>query len=245
MHPSLNHLDHRPWTLASQNWKWQQSWLDLGFIHYRVDVAQLRRSLPPALHVQEFDGSAWVGLVPFQMAGVTRRPLPPVPYFSTFPELNLRTYVEVDNKPGVWFFSLDADSWPIVIGGRTVYGLPYYPARMEYRKDDNWHHLASHRRRSRVTFAGRYRPLGEPYYAAEESFEHWATERYCLYAMRRKQLLRVEVHHAQWPLQRCEVEIESCDILAAAGVTTLDNEPVAHFSSGVEVISFGAETIQV
>jgi uncharacterized protein YqjF (DUF2071 family) len=32
-----------------------------------------------------------------------RRPLPDLPYFSAFPELNLRLYVECEGKPGVWF----------------------------------------------------------------------------------------------------------------------------------------------
>jgi uncharacterized protein len=116
MHESLRYLDHRPWPLPTTPWAWRQSWLDLAFIHYRVATSALRTIVPAGLTVQEFDGSAWVGLVPFRMAGVMRRGLPDIPGFSMFPKLNLRTYVERDGKPGVWFFSLDAASWPIVLG---------------------------------------------------------------------------------------------------------------------------------
>src|SRR5690606_4642989 len=130
MHPPLASLDHRPWPLPTGDWKWRQSWLDLAFLHYRVDATELREKLPRGVHLQEFDGSAWVGLVPFRMAGVRRRLLPDLPPLDSFPELNLRTYVEAGGKPGVWFFSLDADCWPIVWGGRRIYDLPYSPARM-------------------------------------------------------------------------------------------------------------------
>lgn len=133
MHSSLKSLDHRPWPLPAREWKWRQSWLDLAFIHYRVPADQLRRLLPVGIQLQEFDGTAWVGLVPFRMAGVMRRPWPDIPFISSFSEMNLRTYVEVGGKPGVWFFSLDANSRSIVFGGRNFYGLPYFLARMRQR----------------------------------------------------------------------------------------------------------------
>src|SRR5262245_19320311 len=120
MHPALHVVEHRPWPLPQGEWKWRQSWLDLAFIHYRAEAMSIRAVLPAGIRLQEFDGTAWVGVVPFRMAGVMRRPLPDVPGFSSLHELNLRTYVEVGGKPGVWFFSLDADSSPLVFGGRRI-----------------------------------------------------------------------------------------------------------------------------
>lgn len=242
MHTSLRHVDHRPWHLPEGQWTWRQSWLELAFIHYRVAAASIRPMLPPSLKVQEFDGSAWVGLVPFRMSGVMRRPLPDVPGFSTFPELNVRTYVERDAKPGVWFFSLDAASWPIVLGGRHLYGLPYFHAKMALRPDqDGWHHFTSRRCRSDVRFEARYRPTGPVYLARPGSFEHWATERYCLYAAPSSRLSRVEVHHAPWPIQAAEVQFQSNQILDFAGIAPLDEQPRCHFSTGVDVVSFPPE----
>lgn len=245
MHPSLQRLDHRPWPLPAVEWNWRQSWLDLTFIHYRVDVKKVSTLLPDGIRLQEFDGSAWVGVVPFQMAGVMRRPLPDIPGVSSCLELNLRTYVEFEGRPGVWFFSLDANSWPLVLGGRHVYGLPYFPARMTHRRsNEGWHTFSSSRRGGAMNFSARYRPFGEMFFSKPGTFEHWATERYCLYShSRRRGIERVNVHHVPWPLQKAEVEMNRCDLLTAAGIKATDMQPVCHFSSGVHVVSYPIEKL--
>lgn len=79
MHFSLLNVDHRPWPLPAGPWRWRQSWLDATFLHYRVDIRELRPLIPSELRIQEFDGTAWVGLVPFRMADVMRRPFPVIP----------------------------------------------------------------------------------------------------------------------------------------------------------------------
>jgi uncharacterized protein len=242
MHPALETVKHRPWPLPDGQWKWRQSWLDLAFIHLRVATEKIRALLPAGVRLQEFDGTAWVGLVPFRMAGVMRRPLPDIPHFSSFPELNLRTYVEVGKKSGVWFFSLDADSWPVVFGGRHIYGLPYFPATMQLERDDSWFSFRSVRRAGSVRFVARYRPVDEVFFAEPGTFEHWATERYCLYSFSdRRGIARVEVHHAPWPLQRAEVAIEECSVLSSAGISPIEGGPICHFSTGVDVVSFATE----
>lgn len=244
MHPVLFHVDHRPWPLPGAAWIWRQSWLDLAFIHYRVRVEDLQRRLPEGVNIQEFDGSAWLGLVPFRMDGMMRRGFPALPGFSSFPELNLRTYVEVGGKPGVWFFSLDADSWAIVFGGRRFYGLPYYRAGMVQRKRGEWFEFESLRREGGVRCCLEYRGVGEVFCARAGTFEHFVAERYCLYsADRAGRLIRVEVHHPPWPLQRAEVGVKLCGILRAASFSPVSGEPVCHFSSGVDVVSFAAEDL--
>lgn len=247
-HPSLAHLDHRPWPLPAGPWSWRQAWHDLAFIHYRVDRAALQARLPEGVTVQEFDGSAWIGVVPFMMADVMRGSLPALPGISSFPELNVRTYVEAADQPGVWFFSLDAASAGIVFGGRYIYQLPYYLARMSLRKDEGgWYDFSSSRYFGRVDFTARYRPRGEVFHAAPGSFEHFVAERYCLYskAPRGPGLSRVEVHHAAWPLQRAEVEITRNDLFAALGMEPPAGDPVCHFTTGVSVVSWGGVALPV
>ena len=78
-HPSLNHVAHRPWALPHGEWRWRQSWRDLLFAHWPIPAAELRRYVPAPLLVQQFEGTSWVGLVPFRMAGVMRRPWPDLP----------------------------------------------------------------------------------------------------------------------------------------------------------------------
>ncbi|MCC5835963.1 MAG: DUF2071 domain-containing protein, partial [Opitutales bacterium] len=218
MHPALKRINHRPWPLPAGEWTWQQHWLDLAFLHYEIDADSLQSRLPRGLDLDLYDNKAWLGLVPFRMAGVTRRQLPDLGPFSSFPELNLRTYVEVDGKPGVWFFSLDADSLPMVGGGRLLYKLPYYWSRMSQDWQGDWCRFSSKRHFSKARFSARYRPVGSVFHPKAGSFAHWATERYCLYSFSpAKGLSRVEVHHVPWPLQSAEVEIKESNILEVAG----------------------------
>lgn len=240
MHPALQHTGHRPWPLPPMPWSWRQSWLDLAFIHHRVETAKLEPLLPADVELESFDGSAWIAVVPFRMAGVMRRPLPDLPFFSTFPELNVRTYVTVQGKRGVWFFSLDAASRAVVFGGRNFYNLPYHIARMQHRTMEDWHVFSSSRRSDETRFEARFRPLGDPFFAQQGTFEHWATERYCLYSYSLRGLARVEVHHAPWPLQCAEIVAEG-NLLESLGIEVLPGEPVCHFSTGVHVVSYGRE----
>src|SRR5690242_2620878 len=110
----LNQTAHRPWPLPNLHWKWRQSWNELLFVHYPIPAEQLRKFVPNSLEIEEYDGTSWIGVVPFQMNNVMRRPFPNLPGFSNFLELNVRIYVTLDGKPGVWFLSLDATN-PIVV----------------------------------------------------------------------------------------------------------------------------------
>src|SRR5918992_4461493 len=125
----LGRTEHRPYPLPDGTWALGMSWRDLLFMHWPVRADFLRPLVPPALKLDTFDGSAWVGVVPFRMTGVRPRFVPPVPGMSAFPELNVRTYVTpaaTKEKPGVWFFSLDATNPLAVRAARWTYHLPYF-----------------------------------------------------------------------------------------------------------------------
>lgn len=236
MHPALEQTDHRPWPVPSGRWTWRQSWCDLLFAHWPIPATLLRPLVPEALTVQTFDGSSWVGIVPFRMEGVMRRPLPDLPWISAFPELNVRLYVEKDGKPGVWFLSLDAANPVAVWAARTFFHLPYYWARMDVRTTDSGIAYASTRRRDDVRFEAHYQPCSEPYAATPGTLEHFLTERYCLYAQTKNgRLLRTEVHHVPWPLQRAEADITRNEVLEPWGLTVTGN-PLLHFARGLDVI---------
>ncbi|WP_221030506.1 YqjF family protein [Actomonas aquatica] len=239
MLPVLQHADHRPWPLPEVPWAWSQTWSDLAFAHYRVPRDELRPLIPEGLRLQEFDGSPWVAVVPFQLGNVRRRGLPWLPVMPSFPELNLRTYVETDGKPGVWFFSLDAQSWPIVLGGRLRFHLPYHHARIDFFETSQGFAFHSTRLGGRVRFSGIFRATGDSFIADPGSFEHWATERYCLYTRNgRGEIVRAEVHHPPWPLQEATIEIQHNDLFTAAGLTPPKEPPRCHFSTGVDVIAY-------
>jgi uncharacterized protein len=114
------------------------TWRDLLFLHWRFDPDVIQRTLAPGLTVDTFDGSAWVGIVPFQMRNIRPVFCPPLPGVSNFLELNVRTYAyDALGRPGVWFYSLDANCWPAVIGARWSYRLPYHWARMSFRREES------------------------------------------------------------------------------------------------------------
>ena len=228
--------------LTRERWLWRQSWLDLAFIHFRVAATELQRLLPPGLIVQEFDGSAWIGLVPFRMANIRHRRLPPLPVIPDFLELNLRTYVEADGRAGVWFLTLEANSRAAVFVGRTFYHLPYHYASIRHECAEGHHRFASSRPDGKAAFAARYKAVGSAFVPAAGTFENWFAERSCLYAEDAGHLKRVDVYHEPWQVQKAEIEIEASDVLAAAGLTPLDAAPVCHYSDGVHVVSFPKAT---
>src|SRR5690349_2101314 len=181
---SLEQLAHRPWPLPEGRWLMGQTWHDLMFAHWRVPDSALRPLVPPELTVETYDGDAWLGLTPFRVDGVRLRGTLPVPGLSSFPELNVRTYVTDGEKPGIWFFSLDAGSAAAVAAARRFYRLPYFRARMSVRPRRDGIAYSSVRTEAGAfprTLRATYRASGPTFIAQPGSLEHFLTERYCLY----------------------------------------------------------------
>lgn len=214
----------------------KQTWHDLLFAHWQVPLATLRSLVPPQVALDTFDGQGWVGVVPFRMSGIRRRGLPPFPGLSRFPELNVRTYVSHDGKPGVYFFSLDAANLAAVWAARAFYHLPYFHAAMSSKGLGGDIHYFSRRRRGNAELRGHYRPISEVRSRPNGSLEHWLTERYCLYTVHSGQLYRGEIHHQPWPLQDAEAEFESNTVAAASGIALPNTAPLLHFARRLEVL---------
>src|SRR5688500_16539155 len=138
-------------------------WHDLLFMHWSFPPEAVRPLIPAKLQLDTFEGRCWIGVVPFHMSKVRARFLPPIPGTSAFPELNVRTYVTAQGKPGVWFFSLDAGSALAVTGARALYSLPYFRARMSIRAGRDGLVYASrrtHRGAPRAEVSATYRQSG-------------------------------------------------------------------------------------
>ncbi|MFA9476702.1 YqjF family protein [Phycisphaerales bacterium AB-hyl4] len=243
IHRVTRQTNHRPWAMPDRPWVMAMRWHTLLFAHWPVDAARLRAVLPASVELDTFQGHAWLGVVPFGMSRVRLHGLPPVWPVASFLELNVRTYVTVNGKPGVWFFSLDAASRLAVRGARWSYGLPYFDARMHcQRDDDDWVSYQSnrtHRDTPPAAFAARYRPVGPPANAAPGSLEQFLYERYCLYTVdRRGRPMRGDVHHEPWPVQPAELQTEQLDMTRLAGVS-LDGEPtLLHYADHIDVIAW-------
>jgi uncharacterized protein YqjF (DUF2071 family) len=211
-------------------------------MHWPVPGHALRASIPPPLAIDIFDGTAWIGVVPFRMTGIRPRALPPLPWLSAFPELNVRTYVTTEGKPGVWFFSLDAANPVAVRVARWLFHLTYYDARMTSEcRGDQVHYRShrTHRGAPSAIFQARYRPSGPVAYASPGTLDHWLTERYCLYAAdRHGQLWRGDIHHVCWPLQPAEAEVSTNTMLDQIGLTLPDRPPLLHFARRLDVVGW-------
>ncbi|QDU54027.1 YqjF family protein [Aeoliella mucimassa] len=238
--PDLQDVSHRSWPCPQSAWTWQQRWYDLAFVHWPIEPAALRPLIPAALELDTFDQTAWIGVVPFAMR-IRRRGMPGLPTASSFPEINVRTYVKHLGKPGVWFFSLDAASRLAVWGARWWFHLPYYLASFEVtHQDDTVVYHSRRREQPAAEFSARYRPTGPVFQATPGSLEHWLAERYCLYSHSpRGELYRGEIHHGPWPLQTAEAEISANSMLAPLRLQPHDTQPLVHFAQSIDVVAWG------
>lgn len=244
----LHHTDHRPWPLPSQPWVMAQVWHDLLFAHWPIPAAQMSALLPPGLTLDTWEGEAWVAVVPFRMSGVRPRFVPAVPWLSAFPELNVRTYVRVGDKPGVWFFSLDAANPIAVAVARALFHLPYFRAEMGCESEGEAIRYASKRTHSDAPpaeFRSRYGPIGPVYRCASGTLEAWLTERYCLYSVDgRGRIYRGEIHHTAWPLQKAEATFERNSVAQAAGIGLPDIPPLLHFARRLDVVAWAIQAVE-
>ena len=213
-----------------------QSWHDLLFAHWPIPLEAMRPLVPAQLPLDTFDGTCWIGIVPFHMSGVRSRGLPAFPRVSHFAELNVRTYVTLNGKPGVYFFSLDAASSAAVWAARRFYHLPYFQAEMQAEVSRHVMSYQSSRFEGKARFVARYGPVQPVRLREPGTLEHWLTERYCLYAVHENKVWRGDVHHAPWPLQDADAEISENTMAAAAGITLPPTAPLLHFASRLDVL---------
>jgi hypothetical protein len=219
----------------------EQRWHDLLFAHWRVETELLRQHVPSGLEIDTYQGQAWLGVVPFRMEGVKLRYAPAIPGTSRFPELNVRTYVKHGEKPGVWFFSLDAASRLAVAVARRWFHLPYFFAHMHCENRDGWIEYASDRKEGdgrAAVLRWKYRGEGETFHAARGTLEHFLTERYCLYSADAEgDLKRGEIHHPPWNLQLANAEISDNSMTKGLGLS-LGTPELLHFSRRQDVAAW-------
>ena len=220
-------------------WVMTQTWRDLLFAHWRVNAQQLRSKIPPAFPLDTFDGDAWIGVVPFRMTNVSPRGVPSLPGVSEFPELNVRTYVRIADKPGVFFFSLDAANSMAVRTARILLNMPYHKAAMSVTPIADGFVYRSRRADGAAEFAGTYGPTGEPFAPSEGSLEYFLTERYCLYNLdRRGRPYRLDIHHPMWSLQPARAELTRNTMAEASGLTLPDGAPLLHFAARQDMVAW-------
>jgi uncharacterized protein YqjF (DUF2071 family) len=239
----LREAGHRPWPLPRRPWRMRQSWHDLLFAHWPVEPALLRPLVPGPFEIDTFDGSAWVGVVPFWMSGVALRGLPALP---SFPELNVRTYVTAGERAGVYFFSLDAASRLAVWGARSFLNLPYFHATMAVSSSAAVQYTSRrHGGAAAAEFRASYQPDGTPFHPADGTLEWFLTERYCLYHLDRGGApARLEIHHPRWLLQRAQASIDVNTMGRANGIDLPARPPLLHFAKRQDMVAWLPERLR-
>jgi uncharacterized protein len=187
--------------------------------------------VPETVELETYEESAWLGITPFLLTGFRVRGVPPLPRISTFTELNVRTYVTHEDRPGIWFFTLDASSTFAVEAAKRLYKLPYNRARMRYEHDGAAVEYES--ARQGAAFSGSYRGEGPHFRAEPGSLEAFLVERYCLYTEDGGRLYRAEIHHPPWDLRRGTARI---DLNTMAPLPLPDEQPHVLYAPRQDVV---------
>jgi uncharacterized protein YqjF (DUF2071 family) len=243
---------HMPRPLPAGRWRMTQRWNDLLFAHWPVAAAAIGALLPEGLEPDTFEGSAWLGVVPFWLDRIKVRGVPPIPGTRSFPDLNLRTYVreQQTGTPGVYFFSLDASNLLAVAAANAFFHLPCHWAemRLEQRSEREFSFYSRRRFVSKpVIFKARYRGLGPTRKLMQGragTLESFLMDRSCLFTRNGEgQAVRANLHHVPWPLEEAEAEIERNDLAASIGIQLPDLDPVLHYSRRLAVYVWPAELV--
>ena len=222
-----------------------QTWCNLLFAHWPVDPEALRPVVDPSLPIDTFEGKAWIGVTPFMVQAFRLRLSPPLPLVHSFPEVNVRTYVTVDGKPGIYFFSLDAGSRFAVESARRLYRLPYFTSRAsldERGGEVEWESERIDDRNAPAALRTRYRATGGAFEAEPGSLEHFLVERYCLYTVDEAGVHRGQIHHPPWQIQPARAEIEENTMARQIGLE-LEGDPLLHLARPQDVVFWLLEPV--
>lgn len=227
----LQQTNHRPWNLPQGKWKYYQEWNNAIFLHWKVDLNELRKRVPDELEIDIIDGHAWVSLVAFDMVNIRPRLLPPFPPISNFHEINIRTYVKLNNKSGVYFLSIEGAKKLSCFIARELSGLPYRFSSMSRQSGI----YSSSNSEFSDQFSLKYQVGSE--IIEKQNFELGLTERYALYQDHGNKIKAFEIHHVEWPLFQLQMNELKVDYSRFSSLIT--NKPdICHYSPGVQVLAW-------
>lgn len=254
----LYSVEHRPWLPPDSHWLLSQSCNDLLFAHYAVSPPTLRRLVPDDLTLDLYDGVAWLTVSPVGISHLRPSGIPPLPGLSFFPQVTLRTYVTMQGKPGLFYFSVDAANLSAVWVARVFFRMQYWHSAIQMSGATiQTHSLAERSIHFRATrlhgptaidgpakFDVIYCPKGEAEPARRGSLDEFLTERYCVYSWNRGRYFRTEIHHQPWPLQRTSVELRANSIADPLGLPLPSEPDVCHFSRSIKMLVWAPEYIR-
>ena len=232
----LEKTDHRHTPLPDGKWLLTQRWDHLLFMHLPVHPPTMESLIPDGLELDTYEKRAWLTIIPFKVNGMHVRKMPPIPFYRPFLELNVRTYVKHEGRPGIYFFSLDASKLLAVLGARTV-TLPYYYADMKMKqKSGTFYYRCKRKGEKEYEFRGSYRPVSEPYHPEAGSLSSWLLERYYQWSVRGNGLYEVGIHHRPWKVQDVDVTIGTSEMAPFIPKRSIVGSPLFHYAYSKRVL---------
>ena len=233
-------ISHRPWALPTGKWAYYQEWNNALFMHWKVPANDLQALIPANLTLDVYDNCAWISLVAFTMEKIRPNGIPSFKPISNFHEINIRTYVTKDNKPGVYFLNIEASKFLSVLIARRLSGLPYEKTVIKRHSHNAYVLYSSLNTKKGFELAATFDVGGR--IDDKTALDQWLLERYCLYLDTKGSLYRYEIHHRPWNLWGTAVS--DLKISYHIGAISLNSPPdLVHYSSGVQVIAWKRQKV--
>ncbi len=228
----LNTKEHRPWEMPTGNWKFYQEWNNAIFLHWQVELTELEKVVPKELEIDLFEGKPWVSVVAFTMEKIRPKNLPSFPPISDFDEINIRTYVKSNNKPGVYFLSIEGGKKLSCIVAKGMSELPYRFSKI--KRSQNLYKSSNSEFNDKLNIEFTI----EKELKEKTELDKWLTERYALFQDTEKSINEFEIHHLEWPIN--EIKLKTVDFDYPRFGKLIKNEPnKIQYSKGVKVIAWG------
>lgn len=228
---------HRPFQLPIGRWRYYQEWNDALFLHWKVPFETLRKEVPQEFIIDTFNGDNYVSLVAFTMQKIRPKYLPSISFVSDFNEINLRTYICNDNKPGVYFLNIEGAKSLSVFIAKFLSGLPYEKA--DIRRIDKLYTSKNIRKKFHLDTEFVVKDKLQD----KTKLDKWLTERYCLYLDTKQKCYRYDIHHKEWVIKN--VDIKSLRLQYKIGDIDLSlrSPDLAHYSDGVKVVAWNRQQL--
>ena len=235
----LEDTSNRLYALPKKPWKYFQQWNDVLMLHWSVPASLIENLLPDGVELDTFNGQAWISLAAFTVSGVRGRYIFPLPYFSSFEEINLRTYVIADFKPGIYLLSVETNKSLVALLTRIFTGIPYVKSTILRIDDRLYAKLPAKKQSLNLRFCDNVKPL------RKDVLDYWLTERHCLYQNVGRTLYRFDIHHNEWEMKNIKLKIAHINYCAGGFNTSGIPPERLHYCKKLEVLFWSREEVNI
>lgn len=228
----LNKTKHRAWDIPNQNWQFYQEWNRAIFLHWQVDLKELKKFVPEEIEIDLFEGKPWVSLVAFTMEKIRPRYLPYFSPISNFDEINIRTYVKFKNKTGVYFLSIEGGKLLSCKVSKLISELPYRFSKIKITSNKYLSSNSKFKDELSIDFS-----IGKKVQTKSE-LDHWLTERYALFQDTKTSINAFEIHHLEWEIKELETKKLKIDYSRFGKLVNRKPDKI-QYSDGVKVLAWG------